>query len=358
MPPSLPLFDQEFGQDVTVAAPTVPDDLPLLSPQQAETKPIPKLILEAPQPSPAKPWQVELPLGFATGNRPHGEPSSEAEAHNRDTLTDALPVGEDAWSFDHGWAMVEPNTAPPSPVDADLPADIDLPDFDAEARQDLWVKPAPDPPLSDFADYPELQAALKAERILRHLWLKTNAERDSYLDWLVTVFLNFPSPRSFEALERLAKAEELDALLLRDMVDLKRIWQRRPEWWVRRAFGSLIAPRSSGEYWNPLVLTGAVSFHQHKNGQWLLSWRAARHICLNAPHGDPVAFVDEMLDRWLQLSPPTRSTSRDPYSDAETYAFISFIEFVRQRAANVIEEQAAARLIDGLRLRSLIEFPI
>lgn len=239
-----------------------------------------------------------------------------------------------------------------------LPIDIDLPDFDADARQDLWIKPPPDPPLSAFADYPELQAALKAERILRHLRFKTPTERDLYLNWLVDVFLGFHSAPSFEALERLAKAGELDAPLLRDMVSLKREWRCRPEWWVRRSFGALSTSRTSAEDWPALVLTGTSSFHHHKNGQWLLTWRAARRICMHAPYADPIAFVDDLLDQWLQLYPPTLGTFCDPAGNAEVYAFVSFIQFVHQRAAAVVEDQATDRLVDGLRLRALIELPI
>ena len=362
MAPTQSLFDPELVREATVIT-SLQSGKALLPTLLAG--PLQGLMPEAPTPQPEKPRQMSLPLSFANHPEPREEiqeaPQGKAatfEIQRCDEPATPPPMQADAWSSDHGWDLVEPVAEPQPAFGIDLPLDIDLPDFDADARQDLWIKPPPDPPLSAFADYPELQAALKAERILRHLRFKTPAERDRYLNWLVDVFLGFHSAPSFEALERLAKAGELDAPLLRDMVALKREWRRRPEWWMRRSFAALSTSGPGADDWPALVLTGTSSFHHHKNGQWLLTWGAARRICLNAPQDDPIAFVEDLLDQWLQLSPPTLGAFRDPAGNAEVYAFARFIQFVHQRAATVIEDEAATRLIDGLRLRTLIELPI
>ncbi|QQP87554.1 hypothetical protein IGS68_15750 [Skermanella sp. TT6] len=236
--------------------------------------------------------------------------------------------------------------------------DLDLPEFDAQARQEIWEKPLSDPPLAAFAEYPEIQAALKADRILRHLWLPTRKEREAYLNWLIAVFFSFPSFRSFEALERMAIDGRFDAPLLRDMVALKREWRRRPEWWMRRSFGSIYSRTVSAIDWDPLDFSGAQQFQELRNGQWLLSWRDARAVCSVRLDDDPIAYVDELREQWVHLDPPARSRFRDPVADIETYSYLRFIDYVRHRADSAARDDEADRLADGLWLRSRIELPV
>jgi hypothetical protein len=184
--------------------------VPIAPPSDPVSSPAPTQLafsLEAPPGPPAALRQTMLPLGFVTTAKP--VPSDEtlipASVPTGPAGDEPLPIkaiapvpveaantAREDWSFDLEWSNAEPAQATDTSDPAsDLPSDIDLPEFNAQARQEIWEKPLSDPPLAAFVNYPEIQAALKADRILRHLWLPTRQDRDAYLNWLITVFFTF-----------------------------------------------------------------------------------------------------------------------------------------------------------------------
>jgi hypothetical protein len=71
------------------------------------------------------------------------------------TVPESVPAETAAedWSFDHGWSIVEPvQAAAPMDPAADLLLDLDLPEFNPQARQEIWEKSLSDPSLAAFAD--------------------------------------------------------------------------------------------------------------------------------------------------------------------------------------------------------------
>lgn len=107
---------------------------------------------------------------------------------------------------------------------------VDLPDFDPDARLEPWRTPVePD-------DLALRKARLKAASLASDLDLVTPAEIQQATAYLVALYTEAPHSATHAALRRLAR-EGLDLETLQAMVELRREWGRRSDWWLYRYRG-------------------------------------------------------------------------------------------------------------------------
>jgi hypothetical protein len=155
--------------------------------------------------------------------------------------------------------------------------DFEFDDFDPRARQAPWLIDLDDEPIL-------LRAREKAEEIAAFVDARTKREDERVVSFLMELFKHLSHANTFRAI-RQAAAEGLNSEQLFAMVELRRIWTVRPEWWVGRynRFRE-IAPLP--------------------NGPSALSWRAALRVCCARSEYPPDEMIpEEWLYDWQRLVP-------------------------------------------------------
>lgn len=182
--------------------------------------------------------------------------------------------------------------------------DVELPDFDPDARVEPWHVP-------DEADDVALRKArLKAATLAAELDLVAPAEIRQVTAYLVELYAEAPHPATHVALRQLAH-EGLDFETLQAMVNLRREWSRRSDWWLYRYRG--------------------VPF-QHDGCRSAMTWRLAHDVCRRRSEYPPECMIDEeWVEEWYRL--PSRA--------AGYYSFASFV-------AEKVDSSEAEALFDGL----------
>ncbi|MCK6450790.1 MAG: hypothetical protein L6R19_08030 [Alphaproteobacteria bacterium] len=177
-------------------------------------------------------------------------------------------------TFDRNFDTIDKSAVDPH---QELDPDFGIYDFDRTARQRPWeVVPAED------ADTATRSARRKAASIVSLIEVSTRQEQDWALDWLTDLFLHLRHAATYRAIDR-AAAEGLTMDLLRMMVEVRRAWLERPEWWVGRyGYGGEIAPLP--------------------HGRIALTWALARRLCLARADFPPEAMIaDEWFEEWKVL---------------------------------------------------------
>ncbi|MEN3974287.1 hypothetical protein [Emcibacter sp. SYSU 3D8] len=184
--------------------------------------------------------------------------------------------------------------------------DIDIPDYDADARQSPWEQAEDD-------DGPVLwKARLKAATITGLLEIVSVRQRETSLAYLTELFSEFRHSSTYRAIERIAAG--LDFELLQAMAELKRYWTERDEWWAGR-YGFGAAP-------------GRMT-----NGASALSWRLAHRVCLARSDEQPQTMIEESwFEEWLNLSRGDEG-------------FLSFVDYVGVKCRGYEAEKLYAGLL-------------
>ena len=172
---------------------------------------------------------------------------------------------------------------------SDSAEDMDLPEFDEEARQIPWdILP------SDI-DLNLQRAERKASEISNMLMVRSPQEQNMAINYLTGIFLALPHGATFKAFADMA-AKTLSFAELKTIIELRFVWMERQDWWLRR---------------RGLAVTTL------RQGQNALSWKLAQRICQARWEFPPDEMIDESWkEEWLYLE-----------WDAEGYwNFLSFIE--------------------------------
>ena len=232
---------------------------------------------------------------------------AKPEAEENSALTESQSSQSDFFAWD------EANDYGEDPI----PVDIGLAntsydngdgffDFEPKAHQSPWSGVSQEEPSV-------WRARERAARIVNILGLETAGEERTVLQFLTDFFEQFDHPATFDAIFNLAIAG-LDLSTLYAMVELKRVWIERSDWWLCRN-------RRGIEY-----LT---------NGSSALTWTLAHRICLARQDYTPETMIDEdWLSEWMALR----------FGAAGYY---SFPAYVFDKVANV----DAGNLCDGLTRR-------
>lgn len=158
-----------------------------------------------------------------------------------------------------------------------LDFEVELFDYDAEARQRVW-----DDEPEDVADS-SLRARQKAAKIVALLPFTSRRERDALLPWLTDLFQRRDKSATYRAI--LAAAESgVSSETLRNMAALRDVWESRPEWWLGRyGWARSVTPLS--------------------NGTTALTWKLARSICEARSDFPPEYMIDDAwVHEWLCLT--------------------------------------------------------
>jgi hypothetical protein len=170
----------------------------------------------------------------------------------------------------------------PTPVEADAAfgtdADFDLYDFDEDAQQPVW-QPEPEEAATEIR-----RAREKAAAIVALLDMPKRGQQTTVLEWLTEFFEHLFHPATYRAISTAAQ-EGLTPELLHDMIELRRVWMQRPEWWVGR--------------WGYRFEVQTL-----RNGESALTWLLARQICrARSDYASDAMIDDDWLEEWHELSP-------------------------------------------------------
>ena len=171
----------------------------------------------------------------------------------------------------------------------DSAEDMDLPEFDEEARQIPWDI------LPSDVDLNLQRAERKASEISNMLIVGSPQEQNMAINYLTGIFIALPHGATFQAFADMA-AKTISFVELKTIIELRFVWMERQDWWLRR---------------RGLAVTTL------RHGQNALSWKLAQRICQARWEFPPDEMIDESWkEEWLYLE-----------WDAEGYwNFLSFIE--------------------------------
>lgn len=187
--------------------------------------------------------------------------------------------------------------------DVEDDVDVDLPDFDPDARVDPWIAPQP------VDDTALRRARAKAATLAPLLDLSTRREIEAATEYLVDFYVRYSHAATHLALLRLANAG-LDLDTLKAMVALRHEWADRPDWWGFRYKGV-----------------------PSEGGRSAMTWRLAYDVCLNRSEYPPESMIDDdWLEEWRGLRPGTP-------------AYFSFAAMVAEKVGS----EAERLLCEGLR---------
>ena len=164
------------------------------------------------------------------------------------------------------------NFEPPPDFEADLP------DYDADARQSVWVD---DP---DDAGNSPLPARQRAADVVSRLSEVSLRERTAILLWLTDLFRHRNHHTTYRAI--LAAVDSgVSSETLRNMAALRDVWEDRPEWWLGRyGWARAVVPL--------------------RNGGTALTWKLARLICEARSDFPPEYMIDDAwVHEWLRRHP-------------------------------------------------------
>ncbi len=165
--------------------------------------------------------------------------------------------------------------------------DFDIVEFDEGAQQPPWE-------IEPEEEAQELRRAReKAATIALLLDFRNTRERDNAISYLEELFGQMTHSATFRAIERVAEGIDLDTL--KAMVEVRRIWMRRTDWW-----------------WGILYEPGIF-----RRGNLAFTWATTRLVCLARRDHPPESMIDEeWFDEWLRL----------PYGAPNYSSFASYIE--------------------------------
>ena len=140
-----------------------------------------------------------------------------------------------------------------------LDFEIELFDYDPEARQRVWNDES-----EDVADSP-IRAQHKAAEIVSRLSFTSQRERKANLRWLIDLFRHHDHGATYRAILT-AVDSGVTSETLRNMAALRDVWADRTEWWLGRyGWARSVRPLHNGGNsltWklDPCNLRGAIRF--------------------------------------------------------------------------------------------------
>ena len=192
-------------------------------------------------------------------------------------LSDATDIPDRDWpgeeSFDNvadnGFGTFDLDESPSEEVEYDF----DIGEFDEDAQQTLGEPQEDDQVLR--------RAGKRAAAVAILLDIRNTRERDNAVSYLTELFAQMTHSATFQAIERAAEGIDFDTL--KSMVEVRRVWMQRTDWWLGR-YGTMseISPLSRGDL--------------------CFTWVTARLVCLARKDYSPETMIDdEWLDEWFRL---------------------------------------------------------
>ena len=150
---------------------------------------------------------------------------------------------------------------------------FDIGEFDEDAQQTPWEPEKEDRTLR--------RAREKAAAIAILLDIRNTRERDNAVSYLTELFAQMTHSATFQAIKRTAEGMDFDTL--KSMVEVRRVWMQRTDWWLGR--------------YEPVFKISPL-----RHGDLALTWSTTRRVCLARKDHPPETMIDdEWLDEWLRL---------------------------------------------------------